>query len=99
MSKGWCIIWIVLVVVVVGLWITNYYMSNPLAKHRAAIELETYLNENYPNQTFDVKNGKYEQKRDMYEFTVKNRDDAKQKYTFQIQNGRGYEVLSDTLKE
>lgn len=45
MSKGWCIIWIVLVVVVVGLWITNYYMSNPLAKHRAAIELETYLNQ------------------------------------------------------
>lgn len=99
MSKGWRIIWIVLVVVVVGLWIANYYMSNPLAKHRAAIELETYLNKNYPNQAFDVKDGKYEQKRDVYAFTVKNRDDMEQSYTFQIQNGRGYEVLSDTLKK
>lgn len=99
MSKGWRVTWIVLAVVVVGLWIVNYYTSNPLAKHRAAIELETYLNKNYPKEALEVQDGKYERKRDMYEFTVKNRDDAKQKYTFQIQNGRGYEVLSDTLKE
>lgn len=99
MSKGWRVTWIVLAVVVVGLWIVNYYTSNPLAKHRAAIELETYLNKNYPKEALEVQDGKYERKRDMYEFTVKNRDDMEQSYTFQIQNGRGYEVLSDTLKE
>lgn len=99
MKKGWKVTGVILTVIIIGLCITNYYTSNPLAKHRAAIELETYLNTQYPNQAFEVQNGHYERKKDLYTFTVKNRADSKQQYIFQIQNGRSYEVISDRLKE
>lgn len=85
--------------IVIALLIVNEFTSNPYAEHRAKVKLQTYLNEKYPDRSFEVTDGKYHLKEDLYSFTVSNKFADNENYSFKIENGQQYAVVQDNLKE
>lgn len=99
MSKAWRRVWMIIGLVIVLALIVNQFTSNPYAKYRAKVKLETYLNEKYPETSFKVTNGKYQLKENNYDFKVTNKFKTDETYDFSIENGHDYTIVQDRLKE
>lgn len=99
MSKVWRRVWMFIGLVVILLLIVNHFTSNPYAEYRAKLKLETYLNEKYPDRSFDITDGKYDYKNDLYSFSVKNKYEKGETYSFKIEDGQEYKIVVDRLKE
>lgn len=99
LSQTWRRIWVGIGIVVILLLIVNEFTSNPYAKYRAKVKLETYLNENYPESSFKVTNGRFERKENNYDFKVTNKFKTEETYAFEIENGDDYTILQDQIKE
>lgn len=99
LSKRWRRFWMIVGLVIIVALLVNEFTSNPYAEYRAKVKLETYLNEKYPERSFDVTNGKYHLKEDVYSFTVTDKFRENENYSFEIENGHDYVIVQDRLKE
>ncbi|GEK33308.1 YfjL-like protein [Kurthia sibirica] len=97
MTKTTRRVWMIIGIVVICLLITNNFTSNPYAKHRAALKVKTFLNENYKKYSFDVADGHFNRQQKLYQFTVTNKNDAAQSYKFKIENGDDYSIVENTI--
>ncbi|MBQ0138652.1 MAG: hypothetical protein KBT36_05090 [Kurthia sp.] len=99
MSKVWRRVWLIIGLVTIIALIVNEFTSNPYAEYRAKVKLETYLNEKYPDRSFEITDGNYNSKKDLYSFTVKDKFGENENYSFEIENGHNYTIVQDRLKE
>lgn len=98
MSKKWRKAWMIMGVSLIVLLIVNEFTSNPYEKYRAKLKLETYLNEQYPQNSYRVTAGDFKRKNETYTFLVINKNKEEQNAEMAIQNGHQYKVIKDQLK-
>ncbi len=91
-----------LVFVVAASVVYVHFYKTPYAKQRATISLESYLMKTYPFEYYEVKNGAYDYKKDVYSFTVVSNENRRNPVQMNVRAEKDYAVLNDaiqTLKE
>lgn len=79
-----------------------HFYKTPYAKQRAMISLESYLMKTYPFDYYEVKDGAYDYKKDVYSFTVISNENRTNPVQMKVSAEKDYKVLNNavhTLKE